>query len=139
MKSKFNIIRVIMIFFLFISSPVLPYGAIFGTTLNLDDKLPWSILFALIILSTLLVIWDLFLNKLVIVYLKDQELLFKNLITRKLHKFHISEIEEIKTSNWKGTTTFISGENKITIRNDVYTNIDTLLREIRCNVQSSPK
>jgi hypothetical protein len=75
----------------------------------------------------------------VIVYLKDQELLFKNLITRKLHKFPISEIEEIKTSNWKGTTTFISGENKITIRNDVYTNIDDLLMEIRCHVQSSPK
>lgn len=50
------------IFTLAFISPVLPYGLITGTTLNLGDRLGWSIFFGIIVLAGFIFIGDLLFN-----------------------------------------------------------------------------
>jgi len=137
MKSRFKIFRVVGIIALAIISPALPYGMITGTTLNLTDRLLWSVFFGILVLLTLIYIWSLLLNRLVEIELRGDNLYFKNLITRAERQIEVSEIEHIKYSKWTDTLSFITPNKKFKVMTENYKNLDSLVEKIKNVAQQS--
>lgn len=114
-----------------IISPALPYGMITGTTLNLTDRLLWSVFFGILVLLTLIYIWSLLLNRLIELELKGDSLFFKNLITRAERQIEVSEIKDIKYSKWTDTLSFITTNKKFKVMTENYKNLDFLIEKIK--------
>ena len=131
MRSRFKILRVIGVIALAIISPVLPYGMITSTTLNLTDRLLWSIFFGILVIFTLVYIWNLVLNRLIEIELKGDNLTFRNLITRTERQIEVSEIEHIKYSKWTDTLCFITINQKFKVMTENYKNLDNLIERIK--------
>lgn len=131
MKSRFKMLRVPLIIILAVSSLILPYGGIKGTTLNLSDKLLWSIGFGLIILFMMSYFWSLLLRSILQVKLLDDKLSFKNLVTRKEIDIKLSEIIELKYSYWTDNTTIVTHNQKIKLLTGIYKNLDELMYNVQ--------
>ncbi len=114
-----------------IISPALPYGMITGTTLNLTDRLLWSVFFGILVLLTLIYIWGLLLNRLIELELKGDSLFFKNLITRAESQIEVSEIKHMKYSKWTDTLSFITPNKEFKVMTENYKNLDFLIEKIK--------
>jgi hypothetical protein len=131
MSSRFSIIRVLIILATTIASPLLPYGIITGTKLNMSVKLGWSIFLGLIIIAAVIIIWNQFLNRMNKIQLQGNSLKFKNIITRKEKQLHISEIKDIKHSKWTDTVDFVTSKQKIRVVSENYRNLNELIGKIK--------
>lgn len=122
MESKFDIFKVALVIILTPVTPFLPYALITGTTLNLTDKLIWSIIFGLVILAGIYVVWFAFLTQLVRIKILEDRIIFDNIITKKHFEIMIREIKEVKSSMWSGAISIKAENKKTTFNPDYYKN-----------------
>ncbi len=131
MKLEFRTFSIILIVFLAIVSPILPYAIITGTTLNLNDKFWWTLFFGILITITVLLIWKTLLTQLLKIQLVDNILYSKNLITKKKQQINLVEISEIKESIWHNIIVIVGKKNRIRINTDFYSNVAELIERIK--------